>query len=79
MKQDTIADNAQQNTNAGAVTFSVIINTYNRAAVLNNALESLAQLRHPRFEAIVVNGPSTDNSKDVIFKICKPDKSAGLS
>ena len=48
--------------------FSVIINTYNRASILRNALESLAQLRHPNFEAIVVNGPSTDESAEVISR-----------
>jgi len=48
--------------------FSVVINTYNRANLLANTIESLLRLRHPRFEIIAVNGPSTDETADVLAK-----------
>ena len=47
---------------------SVIINTYNRGAWLDDALRGLAGLDYPDFEVIVVNGPSTDNSTEVIAR-----------
>lgn len=46
--------------------FSIIINTYNRAHTLPRTLDSLQWLRYPRYEVIVVNGPSTDNTEEVI-------------
>ncbi|MDQ1817153.1 glycosyltransferase [Massilia sp. CCM 9210] len=49
------------------ITFSIVINTLNRAALLQETLESLCRLRYAgRFEVIVVNGPSTDDSEQVI-------------
>lgn len=45
---------------------SVIVNTYNRGAWLDDALRGLAGLDYPTFEVIVVNGPSTDNTAEVI-------------
>ncbi|HEV2418472.1 MAG TPA: glycosyltransferase [Terriglobia bacterium] len=45
---------------------SVVINTYNRAASLETTLKSLRRLNYPRFEVIVVNGPSTDNTLEVL-------------
>ncbi len=45
---------------------SVVINTYNRAASLDTALHSLRQLNYPWFEVVVVNGPSTDHTSDVL-------------
>lgn len=45
---------------------SVVINTYNRAASLETTLRSLRRLNYPRFEVIVVNGPSTDNTLEVL-------------
>lgn len=45
---------------------SVIVNTYNRAAWLGDALNALQGLRYPNFEVVVVNGPSTDNTAEVI-------------
>jgi hypothetical protein len=48
-------------------TFSIVINTLNRGALLPQTLDSLRWLRYQGgFEVIVVNGPSTDNSQDVI-------------
>src|SRR5580704_1533619 len=45
---------------------SIVINTYNRAASLATTLRSLRRLNYPRFEVIVVNGPSTDNTLDAL-------------
>jgi len=46
--------------------FSVVIVTYNRANLLSAALASLRRQRHPQFEVIVVNGPSSDNTEEVL-------------
>ncbi len=45
---------------------SIVISTYNRAATLRRALASLRYLRYPNFEVIVVNGPSTDATEEVL-------------
>lgn len=45
---------------------SIIINTYNRAASLDTALQSLCRLNYPWFEVVVVNGPSTDHTSEVL-------------
>lgn len=46
--------------------FSIIINTYNRASYLNDAILGLSELDYPDYEVIVVNGPSTDNTDEVL-------------
>ncbi len=48
--------------------FSVVIATYNRANLLSAALASLRRQRHPQFEVIVVNGPSSDHTEEVLFE-----------
>ena len=53
---------------------SIVINTYNRAPYLDRALSSLYYLDYENFEVIVVNGPSTDNTQDVIKKYEKDIK-----
>lgn len=45
---------------------SVIINTIDRAASLRTALESLRRQNYPDFEVIVINGPSTDATAEVL-------------
>lgn len=47
---------------------SIVVNTYNRAAYLDDALKGLMGLDYPEFEVIVVNGPSTDDSDAVIAR-----------
>lgn len=47
-------------------TASIIINTYNRGPWLDDAIRALGGLDYPAYEVIVVNGPSTDNSAEVI-------------
>ncbi|NHZ33268.1 glycosyltransferase [Massilia rubra] len=49
------------------ITFSIVINTLDRADLLQETLESLCRLRYAgQFEVIVVNGPSADHSEQVI-------------
>ena len=48
------------------VKFSVVINTLNRAEYLGDALLGLRQLQYPDFEVVVVNGPSTDKTEEVL-------------
>ena len=48
------------------VTFSVVINTYNRARYLQDCLVSLSQQTYPDFEVIVVDGPSTDHTGHIL-------------
>lgn len=48
------------------LTFSIVINTYNRADHLKRALHALRYLRYPAFEVVVVNGPSTDHTLQVL-------------
>jgi glycosyltransferase involved in cell wall biosynthesis len=45
---------------------SVVINTYQRAESLGRTLGALGALDYPRFEVIVVNGPSTDATEEVL-------------
>ena len=45
---------------------SVVICTYNRAPSLRTTLDALRYLDHPRFEVVVVNGPSNDDTEDVL-------------
>jgi glycosyltransferase involved in cell wall biosynthesis/GT2 family glycosyltransferase len=47
---------------------SVVINTYNRAESLKSTLKSLEYQKFHDFEVIIVNGPSTDNTEEVIHK-----------
>ena len=51
---------------AGLPTFSIVINTLNRAAYLDDAIAGVLQLDYPEFELVVVNGPSTDNTTQVL-------------
>ncbi|MGY6636095.1 MAG: glycosyltransferase [Erythrobacter sp.] len=48
--------------------FSVVINTLNRADLLDDAITGVMQMDYPQFELIVVNGPSTDHSEDVLAR-----------
>lgn len=50
---------------------SVIINTLNRASYLRNTLIALTKQSFKDFELVIVNGPSTDNTKEVVLEIKK--------
>jgi hypothetical protein len=45
---------------------SLVVNTFNRMHTLPRTLESLKQLRYPHLEVIVVDGPSTDGTKEYL-------------
>jgi glycogen(starch) synthase len=45
---------------------SVVVNTYNRAASLKQTLQGLRRQNYSNFEVIVVNGPSTDETREVL-------------
>lgn len=45
---------------------SIVVNTYNRANDLPNTLRSLAHLDYDRYEVVVVNGPSTDETGKIL-------------
>lgn len=47
-------------------TFSVVVNTTDRAASLRVLLQALEQQAYPHFEVIVVVGPTHDNTLDVL-------------
>ena len=65
---------------------SVVINTYNRGFCIGNTLDSLLRLDYDNFEVIVVNGPSTDDTQEVIERYSKhiriercPDSNLSMS
>lgn len=47
-------------------TVSIVICTYNRAPFLNRTLYSLKNLNYKNFEVIVINGPSNDNTNEIL-------------
>jgi glycosyltransferase involved in cell wall biosynthesis/GT2 family glycosyltransferase len=51
-----------------SLSFSIVINTYNRAASLANTLAAMRFLHHPRFEVVVVPGPCTDDTDAVLAR-----------
>jgi glycogen synthase len=59
--------------------FSIIINTYNRADGLAQTIRSLLQLRYAPFEIVVVNGPSTDRTHEVLSQFSERIKVAECS
>lgn len=63
---------------------SVVVCTYNRCDYLDRCLRSLLEQSYPDFEVIVVDGPSTDGTSDVLKKypevlVLKQDRLNGLS
>lgn len=72
MEDDGSIESNHQETGVFSMTISVVINTYNRGEHLRRCLMSLARQTYDDFEVIVVNGPSTDNTDQVLeeFKNC---------
>ena len=52
-----------------SVLVSVVIPTYNRADDLARALDSVLRQTYPRWEALVIDNRSTDNSHDVVHRL----------
>lgn len=48
------------------LSISVVVNTHNRGPHLKRLLDSLCRQTYENFEVIVVNGPSTDNTEEVL-------------
>jgi len=48
---------------------SVVINTYNRGDYIENSIRSLAAQTYRDLEIVVVNGPSTDNTREVLDRL----------
>ena len=70
---------------AASLSVSIVINTYNRAPQLADALSAIGFLRYPDFEVVVVNGPSTDATADIVaqypnvkYRTC-PDRNLSQS
>lgn len=53
---------------ADVTPISVVVCTYNRRDRVEQTLVALRDQTYPRFEVIVVNGPSTDGTADVLAK-----------
>ena len=53
--------------------FSIILPTYNRACFLSNAINSVINQTYCKWELIVVDDGSTDDTKDVIAKFIEKD------
>ena len=53
---------------------SVVINTFNRRDSLERTLRSLEWLDYPNFEVVVVNGPSTDGTDELLDSIGGPNQ-----
>jgi hypothetical protein len=51
------------------MTVSIVICTYNRAEGLRQTLHCLRRQRYDNFEVVVVNGPSTDHTEQVLDEI----------
>jgi GT2 family glycosyltransferase len=47
---------------------SIVVNTLNRAKSLQDTLRGLLSIDYPQFEIIVVNGPSSDSTDDVLSR-----------
>ena len=62
---------------------SVVICTYNRANYLKKCLDSMLDQTHDNFEAIVVKGPSTDETENLLkkypFRVIQQKEKGGLS
>jgi glycogen synthase len=66
MGADLTSVHSAKQTRKGPMKASVVINTFNRAGYLANAVHSIGTQSFPDVELIVVNGPSTDDTSSVL-------------
>lgn len=52
--------------NLEKLSFSIVICTYNRDEFLERSLKSLSHIQYKNFEVVVVNGPSTDRTREIL-------------
>lgn len=51
------------------ITFSIVIPTYNRAELITDTLQTVFQQTYPRYEVIVVDDGSTDDTENLVRNI----------
>jgi glycosyltransferase involved in cell wall biosynthesis len=54
-----------------AILISVVIPTYNRAQLIGRSIESVINQTYQKWELIVVDDGSTDNSREVVLRYCQ--------
>jgi glycosyltransferase involved in cell wall biosynthesis len=59
---------SQKISNSNHPLVSVVVCTYNRALYLDRCIQSLINQSYSNMEIIIVNGPSTDNTEDILSK-----------
>lgn len=60
------------------IKISVIVPCYNVERYVEQAIQSLIDQTYENFEAIIINDGSTDETLDIIKKVCKNDKRFGI-
>ena len=53
--------------------FSIILPTYNRSKFIKKAIESVIQQTHQKWELIIIDDGSTDNTKEVVSNYVRED------
>ena len=56
----------------GDILFSIVMPTYNRAALISKAIDSVLKQTYRHFELIVVNDGGTDNTEELVRKFNDP-------
>ena len=50
---------------------SIFIPAHNEGCVIENTIENISKIEYPKYEIIVIDDRSTDNTAEVLDKICK--------